>query len=76
MRLPHFTNAGTSARLTKTACKDLAPFNIRVNAISPALIGPGACAPKAIKDVKRCLISERVDTGAVYRVWLPLGVCR
>jgi NAD(P)-dependent dehydrogenase (short-subunit alcohol dehydrogenase family) len=27
--------------LTKTACKDLAPFQIRVNCISPALIGPG-----------------------------------
>ncbi len=27
--------------LTKTASKDLAPYGIRVNAISPALIGPG-----------------------------------
>mmetsp|Transcript_51308 Transcript_51308/g.121519 ORF Transcript_51308/g.121519 Transcript_51308/m.121519 type:complete len:308 (-) Transcript_51308:196-1119(-) len=27
--------------LVKTAAKDLAPFNIRVNCISPALIGPG-----------------------------------
>lgn len=27
--------------ITKTASKDLAPYHIRVNAISPALIGPG-----------------------------------
>ena len=27
--------------LTMTAAKDLAPHNIRVNAVSPALIGPG-----------------------------------
>jgi len=27
--------------MTETAAKDLAPFNIRVNAISPSLIGPG-----------------------------------
>merc|ERR1712187_1039351 len=27
--------------LTMTVAKDLAPFNIRVNAVSPALIGPG-----------------------------------
>ncbi len=28
--------------LTKSSAKDLAPFSIRVNAISPAFIGPGA----------------------------------
>ena len=28
--------------LTKSAAKDLAPFGVRVNAISPAFIGPGA----------------------------------
>lgn len=27
--------------MTQTAAKDLAPYNIRVNALSPALIGPG-----------------------------------
>ncbi len=27
--------------LTETAAKDLAPYNIRVNAISPAFVGPG-----------------------------------
>merc|ERR1719401_1661780 len=27
--------------LTMSVAKDLAPFNIRVNAVSPALIGPG-----------------------------------
>lgn len=27
--------------ITKTAAKDLAPYNIRVNAVSPSLIGPG-----------------------------------
>ena len=27
--------------LTQTASKDLAPYNIRVNAISPAFMGPG-----------------------------------
>jgi NAD(P)-dependent dehydrogenase (short-subunit alcohol dehydrogenase family) len=27
--------------LTETASKDLAPYNIRVNAISPAFMGPG-----------------------------------
>lgn len=27
--------------MTQTAAKDLAPYGIRVNAISPALIGPG-----------------------------------
>ncbi len=27
--------------LTKTAAKDLAPYNIRVNSVSPALVGPG-----------------------------------
>ena len=29
--------------LTKSAAKDLAPAGIRVNAVSPAFIGPGAC---------------------------------
>ena len=29
------------AALTMTAAKDLAPYGIRVNAVSPALIGPG-----------------------------------
>ena len=27
--------------MTQTASKDLAPYNIRVNAISPAFMGPG-----------------------------------
>ena len=27
--------------LTMSCAKDLAPYNIRVNAVSPALIGPG-----------------------------------
>ena len=27
--------------ITQTAAKDLAPYHIRVNALSPALIGPG-----------------------------------
>lgn len=31
----------TVVGMTQTAAKDLAPYNIRVNAISPALIGPG-----------------------------------
>jgi NAD(P)-dependent dehydrogenase (short-subunit alcohol dehydrogenase family) len=35
--------------LTQTAAKDLAPHGIRVNAISPALIGPGAMWERQVR---------------------------
>lgn len=42
---PNMVAYGTSKaavlHMTKIASKDLAPYNIRVNSISPAFIGPG-----------------------------------
>ncbi len=35
--------------LTQTAAKDLAPYNIRVNAISPAFMGPGFMWERQVK---------------------------
>jgi NAD(P)-dependent dehydrogenase (short-subunit alcohol dehydrogenase family) len=35
--------------LTQTAAKDLAPYNIRVNAISPAFMGPGFMWDRQVK---------------------------
>ncbi len=35
--------------LTKSSAKDLAPFDIRVNSISPAFIGPGAMWDKQVE---------------------------
>lgn len=39
--LAYATSKAALIGLTQTASKDLAPYGVRVNAISPALIGPG-----------------------------------
>jgi NAD(P)-dependent dehydrogenase (short-subunit alcohol dehydrogenase family) len=40
--IAYCASKGAVISLTKAAARDLAPLNIRVNAVSPALIGPGA----------------------------------
>ena len=40
--LAYATSKAAVIGMTKTAAKDLAPLNIRVNSISPAFIGPGS----------------------------------
>jgi NAD(P)-dependent dehydrogenase (short-subunit alcohol dehydrogenase family) len=40
--IAYSASKGAVISLTQSASKDLAPFRIRVNAISPAFIGPGA----------------------------------
>lgn len=37
--IAYAASKGAIIAMTKTAAKDLAPFNIRVNSISPALVG-------------------------------------
>eukprot|EP01083_Nonionella_stella_P073311 198137_1 len=50
---PNMIAYGTSKaaifHMTRVAAKDLAPYNIRVNSISPALVGPGAAWKKQIE---------------------------
>lgn len=37
--IAYAASKGAIIAMTKTAAKDLAPYNIRVNSISPALVG-------------------------------------
>lgn len=53
--------------LTKSAAKDLAPIGIRVNAVSPAFIGPGAMWENQVArqaEVKSIYYGDDVDTVA------------
>lgn len=52
--------------LTKSAAKDLAPHGIRVNAVSPAFIGPGA-----MWDTQ---VAEQAATGSQYYATTPAEV--
>lgn len=54
--------------LTKSSAKDLAPFAIRVNAISPAFIGPGAMWDRQV-ELQAAAQSQYYDTD-------PLEVAR
>ncbi len=65
------------AGLTRAAAKDLAPFAVRVNAVSPGFIGPGALWDRQVAQqaaVPSAVFADDVETVAAQMVQsVPLG---